>query len=170
MPTHGRTHQAPPCPLRALRISPKIEHRSHKGAICVYSEVGHGSTFCIYLPPAEEARKEHDASGRSELITGTARILIVDDEEVVRELARVILVELGYSVTVCKDGKEAVDYYRMSWREIDLVLLDMVMPELGGRDTFAAMRRINPAVRVILSSGYSINSEAQGNGFCRKAF
>jgi two-component system, cell cycle sensor histidine kinase and response regulator CckA len=79
----------------------------------------------------------------------------VDDEEVVRELARVILVELGYSVTVCKDGKEAVDYYRMSWREIDLVLLDMVMPELG------AMRRINPAVRVILSSGYSINSEAQ---------
>lgn len=61
----------------------------------------------------------------------------------------------------CSDGKEAVEYYEKSWREIDLVLLDMIMPVIGGRETFALMRKINPEILSILSSGYSIDGEAQ---------
>ncbi|MHC4872750.1 MAG: PAS domain S-box protein [Planctomycetota bacterium] len=135
--------------------------RNHNGAISVCSEVGHGTTFNIYLPLADEARDEQEGTGSSAPTTGTARILLVDDEEVVRDIATDMLKELGYKVTVCNDGKEAVEHYEKAWKEIDLVLLDMVMPELGGHDTFAAMKKINPDIRVILSSGYSIDGEAQ---------
>lgn len=135
--------------------------RNHKGAISVHSEAGRGTTFRIHLPLAEEAGNEQDASGRNVPVTGTARILLVDDEEMVRDLAADMLRVLGYTVTQCNNGKEAVEYYKKSWQHMDLVILDMVMPELGGRDTFIAMRNINPHVRAILSSGYSINDEAQ---------
>jgi len=137
--------------------------RNHGGSISVYSEVGHGhgTAFRIYLPLAEDVRNDENANTRSNPTTGTARILLVDDEGVIRELAAEMLRGWGYKVTVCNDGKEAVKFYESSWQNIDLVILDMVMPELGGRDTFIAMREINPDVRAILSSGYSINGEAQ---------
>ena len=72
-----------------------------------------------------------------------------------------MLEELGYEVTACNNGKEALEYYKTSWQATDLVLLDMIMPELGGRDTFAAMKKINPDIRALLSSGYSLDGDAQ---------
>jgi PAS domain S-box-containing protein len=137
--------------------------RNHKGALSVYSELGHGSTFKVCLPLLETAGEEQRAAaGERAQPRGTARILVVDDEEVVLKVASEVLRDLGYHVTTCKDGREAVAYYREAWRDVDLVLLDMVMPNLSGRDTFLAMRQINPAVKAILSSGYSMNGQAQG--------
>ena len=89
------------------------------------------------------------------------RILLVDDEEAIRNFATYTLERLGYQVIACSNGKEAVDCYEKSWREIDLVLLDMIMPVMGGRETFALMKKINPELLAILSSGYSIDGEAQ---------
>ena len=83
-----------------------------------------------------------------------AHILVVDDEEHVRELAKEMLGELGHRVTCRPDGQSAVAYYREAWREIDLVVLDVVMPNLGGRETLARLREINPELRAILTSGY----------------
>jgi CheY-like chemotaxis protein len=85
----------------------------------------------------------------------------VDDEETIREVAAKMLRSLGYSVATCADGREAVEYYRANWQQVDLVILDMVMPQMGGRDAFIAMRQINPQIRALLSSGYSLNGEAQ---------
>jgi CheY-like chemotaxis protein len=94
-------------------------------------------------------------------VEGVARILIVDDEEVVRATLKAILERLGYEVTLCSDGREAVDFYTKSWRDVDLVIIDMVMPQMGGLDTFLAMQAVNPSVRAILSSGYSMGGDAQ---------
>ena len=134
---------------------------NHNGCINLKSELDHGTTFRIYLPLFEDLNTDDKKKANNKPIYGTAQILIVDDEEVVREIATAMLEELGYQVAVCNDGKEAVKYYKKSWKEIDLVLLDMIMPELGGGDTFKAMKKINPDVRALLSSGYSINGEAQ---------
>jgi signal transduction histidine kinase len=135
--------------------------QNHNGSIKVYSEVGHGTTFRLYLPSSEDLSSEQEAIVKSSPITGNARILLVDDEPAVRAIATEMLKELGYKVTVCTNGKEAIEHYKKSWKDIDLVLLDMVMPKLGGRDVFAAMRKINPDIRAILSSGYSISGDVQ---------
>ena len=100
----------------------------------------------------------------------------MDDEEMVRDAAAGMLRELGYKVAICKDGTEALEYYRTAWRHVDLVILDMVMPEMRGRDTFIALRRINPRIKALLSSGYPINGEARNIldegvvGFLQKPF
>jgi CheY-like chemotaxis protein len=90
-----------------------------------------------------------------------ARVLLVDDEKVVRRAVGMALRELGHTVTLCEDGAVAVDEYARCWRDIDVVVLDMVMPNLTGKQTFLELRRINPAAKVILASGYSIDQEAQ---------
>jgi len=133
---------------------------NHKGVISVYSEVGHGTTFRIYLPLIDTASPQ-EQTNNSKPITGTARILLVDDEELIRDFATRALERLGYQVISCSNGREAVDCYEQSWRKIDLVLLDMMMPVMGGRETFARMKKINPAILAILSSGYSIDGAAQ---------
>ena len=135
--------------------------RNHNGVIVVYSEVDHGTTFRIYLPLIKGTRSPELAESKNKLVTGTARILLVDDEEMIRKFAKHALEGLGYQTITCSDGKEAIEYFEKSWREIDLVLLDMIMPAIGGRETFALMKKINPKILAILSSGYSIDGEAQ---------
>jgi PAS domain S-box-containing protein len=134
--------------------------RNHQGAITVYSEPGHGTTFSAYLP-LSEAENLPDEPVQRAPAKGTAHIVIVDDEEIVCQVGATMLRELGYKVTTCKDGEEAVELYRKSWKQIDLVILDMIMPRMNGREAFLAMREINPHIRAILSSGYSMNEEAQ---------
>jgi len=137
--------------------------QNHHGTVSIESEVGKGTTLKIYLPLLEEAKSSRK---RNNKITEpapevTGRILVVDDEEMVLKMCAQVLRRIGHKVTTVSNGKEAVEYYRKSWKHIDLVILDMVMPELGGRDTFIAMREINPEIKAILSSGYSIDGPAQ---------
>ncbi|MBN2712219.1 MAG: response regulator [Planctomycetes bacterium] len=135
--------------------------KNHHGAISVYSEIGHGTTFKIYLPWHCEAELNIEPGTEVPLQAGNARVMVVDDEEIIRELASEMLRSVGYKVTTCSCGKEAISHYQDSWQHINLVILDMIMPDLGGRDVFVEMRKINPHVRALLSSGYSINGEAQ---------
>ena len=135
---------------------------NHQGAIEVDSEIGQGTTVTVYLPlsrqEAEEAVKAGDTPPE---MKGGARILMVDDEKSVRESTAALLRGRGYKVVTAKDGGEAVEYYAKSWEHIDLVILDMNMPVMNGRDTFVAMRKINPDIKAMLATGYSLDSNAQ---------
>lgn len=151
--------------------------KSHKGAISVVSDIGQGSTFKLYLPLNMETGLSTSEPRRADIIKKeTASILLVDDEDLVRNVAAKMLRESGYRVSTCADGFEAVGYYRQSWQQTDLVILDMVMPRKSGKETFAEMRQINPKIKILLSSGYSINGETQkilddgAWGFLQKPF
>jgi nitrogen-specific signal transduction histidine kinase/CheY-like chemotaxis protein len=134
---------------------------SHKGHINVYSEMGKGTTFHIYLPLAldQEAAPVQDIPLLP--IAGTGHILVVDDEDLVRQMTVEMLEDLGYRVTEATHGAEALKIYQSSWQQFDLVILDMIMPAMDGRDTFIAMREINPNINAILCSGYTVNNNAE---------
>jgi len=135
--------------------------KNHGGAIYVYSEAGHGTSFKAFLPLSEAPAPEEGGPAGPEPIHGTGRILVVDDEEVVRNTASSMLRHLGYEVVALSDGADAVLYYHHFGESVDLVLLDMVMPKMGGHDCFHALKEINPDIRVILSTGFGLNEAAQ---------
>jgi len=135
--------------------------RGHQGFIKVHSEKGVGSVFTIYLPASEARLEEEKVRPSEELKKGGETILLIDDEEVVLIVTRRILRMLGYTVITASSGPEAVEIYRSRRDEISLVILDMIMPGMGGREVFERLKRINARVRVILSSGYSVEGQAQ---------
>ena len=136
--------------------------KNHGGCVDVQSEAGAGSVFRIFLPESPEDAQKKKAAMDEALPRGRGRILLVDDQEPVREVAKDMLEALGYEVITAADGLEGVSRYRDLWREIDLVILDMVMPNMSGGDCFRRMREINPKARVVLSSGYSMDGSIQG--------
>ena len=149
--------------------------KNHNGIIRAYSEKGHGATFVIYLPASET--KELEASPHeSMLVRGSEHVLLVDDEEGPILVEELMLKELGYTVLTAKSGKEAIDLYKSDSSTIDLVALDMIMPEKSGRATYEELKTINPHIKVLLVSGYSLNKQveeliAQGcSGFIQKPF
>ncbi|OIP32841.1 MAG: hypothetical protein AUK27_12260 [Deltaproteobacteria bacterium CG2_30_66_27] len=135
--------------------------KNHGGCVDVRSEAGVGSVFRVFLPESSEGASKEKAAMDSALPHGCGRILLVDDQEPVREVAKDMLEALGYEVITAADGLEGVSRYRDLWREIDLVILDMIMPNLSGGDSFRRMKEINPEARVVLSSGYSMDGAIQ---------
>ena len=148
---------------------------NHGGVITVHSEVGHGTIFNIYLPLSDK-EVHREAPLDATLIKGSEKILLVDDEEMVIDVGRALLEKLGYQVVVANGGEAAVDTISKMGKEIDLVVLDMIMPEMDGGRAFDLIREIRPDVPVILSSGYSIDGKANEimqrgcNGFIQKPF
>jgi len=147
--------------------------KNHHGIIRVYSESGNGTTFNIYLPASDE-KAAADAKVNRKLLKGTEKILLVDDEAGTIEVEQLMLKELGYNVLAAMSGSEAVQLYKDN--RVDLVALDMIMPEMNGKDTYEALKKINPAVKVLLVSGYSFNKQIEElmdkgcNGFIQKPF
>jgi PAS domain S-box-containing protein len=151
--------------------------KQHQGWIECASEVGQGTRFDIYLPRAGEeavppapAPATRSASGR-----GTETILLADDEAMIRNLARAVLEQHGYQVLLAADGLEAVETYRRERHRIALVILDLTMPRLSGRDALRQLLQIDPQVRVLLASGYSAEhlselEEDQIAGFIGKPY
>lgn len=135
--------------------------KGHNGYINVYSEKGKGTTFNIYLP-ASDREVEKKGEAEEEILGGAGTILLVDDEETVIDVVREMLEMLGYQVIIADSGREALKVYGSGREKIDLVILDMIMPETGGGETFDRLREINPDIKVLLSSGYSLNGEAAG--------
>ncbi len=149
--------------------------KNHNGIIQVYSEKGHGASFNIYLPvsnPEEPAGPEKNI----ELLKGDETILLVDDEEGTLQVENLMLKELGYTVFTTQSGKEAIKLYKEHGEGFDLVALDIIMPEMNGRETYNELKKINPKIKVLLVSGYSLNKQIEElmalgcNGFIQKPF
>ena len=135
--------------------------RSHGGVIHVYSEVGHGAIFKVYLPVAKDARSRPDEFGAQVVARGNGRILMVEEEEGVRHAASDMLHTLGYEVVKAASAKEAVDYYGQHAHEVDLAIIDMMMAGTGGRACFDALKAINPDVKAVLSTGDSFDTRVE---------
>jgi two-component system, cell cycle sensor histidine kinase and response regulator CckA len=133
--------------------------KQHDGLIDVSSAPGEGTVFRLYWPmaanpaPAEESRPPETIQG------GTETILLAEDEENVRRLARVILEQAGYTVLVVRNGREAAALFEQRNAEISMALLDVVMPEMGGREAAEAMLALRPGLPVLFASGYSENAD-----------
>ena len=149
--------------------------KGHKGRIDVTSEPGQGTTFDIYLPASQKALVAEETAAE-EIVRGTEAILLVDDEAAVLKVSHELLRALGYRLFAAGSGQEAIAVYLERQKEIDLVILDMVMPGISGGETFDRLRLINPEVRVLLSSGYSEEGQAKEildrgcKGFIQKPF
>jgi DNA-binding response OmpR family regulator len=151
--------------------------QQHNGWIELESEVGQGACFDVYLPCTTEAPAPAPPVACAPVSTagGGETILLVDDEEIVRDLARAILEQAGYRVIVAQDGLEALGLHARQRGDIRLVLLDLTMPGLSGRDTFQRLLELDPQVRVLFSSGYSaedasVANEERAAGFIAKPY
>lgn len=129
--------------------------RGHKGVIKIYSEPGRGSSFKILLPATETAVLPPTAVNMAEGWRGSGTVLLVDDEDSVRDVASAMLHELGFEVISAVDGREALELYRRHGEGVALVLMDLNMPNLSGEEAFHELRKMDAEVRVILSSGFS---------------
>ena len=134
--------------------------KNHRGIIEARSKVGYGTTFNIYLPASEKLVKEETVTDK-DLCPGTGTILLVDDEKVIIDVCRPMLEKLGYRILVAMSGKEALEIYKAEKGRIDLVILDLIMPDMRGDEVFDSLKAIDLDIKVILASGYSINSRAE---------
>ncbi|MFH1114465.1 MAG: PAS domain S-box protein [Pseudomonadota bacterium] len=136
--------------------------RQHHGFINCYSEVGRGTTFKVYLPPVTSGTLLSDEPVVTSIPRGgTETVLLVDDEEFIRDLGARILERSGYKVLTACNGKEALDVYRSNKANISLVILDLVMPEMGGKQCLGELLKIDPKARVLIASGFAANGQTK---------
>jgi signal transduction histidine kinase/CheY-like chemotaxis protein len=147
--------------------------QDHQGSINVYSEPGNGTVFNVYLPVSSEylSLVVEDAA-----IQGSGGVLLVDDEPILLSVGQALLEELGYTVYLAEDGNQALKVYAQQQSHIQMVLLDMIMPGLNGRETLVQLRKLNPDVSVVFCSGFhreGTNDELLqlgAQGFIQKPF
>ncbi len=132
-----------------LSIVYNIVH-GHHGAITFDSEAGKGTSFRLYFPALQRQAPPPDAAPARQ----ARRVLLVDDEPAMQELGKELLVDEGYDVLVATNGREALDLYRTRAQEIDLVVLDLVMPGMDGGQVYVAMKAINPSIKAFFCTGY----------------
>jgi CheY-like chemotaxis protein len=149
--------------------------KAHGGYVDVESAKGRGTILSIYLPASdEEVEKEKEFYG--DILRGAETVLFVDDEDMIINVGDKMLKEMGYTVLLAKNGKDAIEIYEAKKDEIDMVILDMIMPDVGGGKTYDLLKQINSDIKVLLSSGYSIDGQAKEilnrgcNGFIQKPF
>jgi two-component system cell cycle sensor histidine kinase/response regulator CckA len=149
--------------------------KNHNGIIDVESKIGEGTTFTVSLPASKKmVQKEADQEG--EILRGPETVLLVDDENMIIEVGAEILEALGYNVLTARNGPEAIEVFRANKDSVDIVVLDMIMPGMGGGDAYDQLREVDPDVKVLLSTGYSLRGEASEilkrgcNGFIQKPF
>lgn len=149
--------------------------KSHGGHIDVSSEKEKGTTFTLYLPASEKKAVQEKAMP-AEMSSGTGTILLIDDEKMILDVGCELLEELGYTVLPALSGREALEIFQKNSTKIDLVIMDMIMPGMSGGETFDRLRNINQNIKVLLSSGYSLNGQATKilrrgcDGFIQKPF
>ncbi|MFC1557322.1 response regulator, partial [candidate division KSB1 bacterium] len=149
--------------------------KNHGGYISAESEVNKGTAFSIFLQASEKKVSEKEVFPEQNL-SGEGIILVADDEQSLRELIKEQLEELGYSVLLAEDGIDAVNVYKKHKDDIDLVLLDIIMPRMAGKETFLELKKINNDVKVLIISGYSQDEKTAeilkkgGLGFLQKPF
>jgi nitrogen-specific signal transduction histidine kinase len=149
--------------------------KNHGGIIDAQSAIGWGATFNVCLPASKkEVIKEKQLD--QETLKGNETVLLVDDEDMIIDVGSKILKSLGYRTLTAKDGEEAIEVYQANKSKIDVVILDVIMPGIGGGETYDGLKKINPKVKVLLSSGYSLDEQATEimdrgcNGFIQKPF
>jgi len=148
----------------------------HSGAVTVDSVEHEGSTFRLYLPASKKAVVTRSERSPSKLLRGSETVLIVDDEKMVINAEEEMLTALGYDVLTSRSGFEAAEIYRRRQHDISLVVLDMIMPGIGGVQTFDLLRSIDPNIRVIIATGFSDDDEVNDlmqlgcKGFLQKPF
>jgi len=149
--------------------------KNHNGFIDVDSELNRGTTFKIYLPISHK-KVFNESTTNGKTYKGRETIMLVDDEEMIADIGKRMLEKLGYRVLLAESGKSALKVYEAHRDGIGLIILDMIMPGMGGSETFDQLRAMNPSIRVLLSSGYSLNGQASQimkrgcNGFIQKPF
>jgi len=150
--------------------------KSHGGYINVYSETDLGTTFTIYLPASVKEVPQEASKPVPTVFKGTGTILLIDDEQMIIKVGEELLQELGYKVLTAESGQDAIKLYKKNVDKIDLVIMDMIMPGMGGGETFDHLKEIKSDIKVLLSSGYSINGQASEilergcDGFIQKPF
>ncbi len=150
--------------------------KQHEGIIEVYSQEGIGTTFHIYLPVLKHQIEEKNHKPRERIHRGEGLILVVDDEEIMRQTAKSIMEECGYRVMLASNGEEAVELYQEHYRDITAVLLDMVMPKMSGKQAYIELSRIKKEVKVLLASGFKRDSRVESilelgvKGFIQKPY
>lgn len=149
--------------------------KNHRGFISVQSSPGTGSSFIIYFPRTKKSIKKVKKNKETP-VKGKGTILLVDDEENIRDLIKTQLDLLGYNVLSANNGKEAIEIYNNEHKNIDLILLDLIMPVMSGMDAFIELKKLNPDIKILLMSGYSQYEKANellkngAKGFLQKPF
>lgn len=149
--------------------------KNHGGNIDVYSKKGEGSAFSIFLPAAERSGEKQSRTSKR-ILRGNETLLLVDDEQMIIDVGNRMLRELGYEVLTAGSGAQALDVYNKYGDRVNAVILDMIMPGMGGGETYDRLKEANPDIKVILSSGYSMDAQAKDimergcNGFIQKPF